>query len=748
MRTSSRRSDRLWTMGWSALAAVVTAAGLVVAFSAEPGAQQTLAARRPQGVIAGVVESGKGREAGVWVIAETTETPTKLYKIVVTNDEGRFVLPELPNVTFDVWIRGYGLVDSKPVKGKPGQTLTLKVAAAGTPAEAAKVYPANYWYSLLEVPPKSEFPGKGNDVNGIPTTFQTQAQFMDQLKQGCQLCHQLGNQLTRSLSHMSHLGFKSSLEAWDHRVKTGQRGSEMDGVMRRLGPRGLKIYADWTDRIAAGAVPPVPERPKGTERNVVVTMWDWGTPTSYMHDEITTTKSNPRMNADGKVYAVDAAHGRHIFVDPYENSAGQVQIPTRDDPKTMQSRFPNKVLKPSNFWGEEIVHAGVSDPHNPMMDTKGRLWATTTVSQKAVPDWCKDGTLNKYAAYFPATTPSNRHASYYDPKTGKFELIYTCFGTHHLQFGTDPNEMLYFSGGGPTIPWVNTKVYDQTRDEKAAVGWCPTVVDTNGDGKITKPWNEPVGGGRSQNEGGGGGSIGKFDPKLDTRVNMGSYGIIVSPTDQSVWAASTSFPGRIVRLDIGKNAPETCISELYTIPEDQAQTHFGPRGIDVDKSGVIWMALSGSGGFASFDRRKCTVFKGPSVVDGQQCAAGWSFYPLTVGPNMKGTDTNADFHYYGWVDQFNTLGLGENTPIANGSGSDSLQVLNPRTREWITLRVPYPLGFYSRGMDGRIDDDKAGWKGRGLWANYGTNFLWHIEGGKGTTSKIVHFQLRPDPLAR
>jgi hypothetical protein len=160
------------------------------------------------------------------------------------------------------------------------------------------------------------------------------------------------------------------------------------------------------------------------------------------------------------------------------------------------------------------------------------------------------------------------------------------------------------------------------------------------------------------------------------------------------------------------------------------------------------MALSGSGGFASFDRRKCKVFKGPEVVGGQQCNEGWSFYPLKDGLTLKGTKTNADFHYYNWVDQFNTSGFGANTPIATGSGSDSLLVLEPKTGEYVTLRVPYPLGFYSRGLDGRIDDPNTGWKGRGLWANYGTNFLWHIEGGKGTKSKIVHFQVRPDPLAR
>jgi len=117
---------------------------------------------------------------------------------------------------------------------------------------------------------------------------------------------------------------------------------------------------------------------------------------------------------------------------------------------------------------------------------------------------------------------------------------------------------------------------------------------------------------------------------------------------------------------------------------------------------------------------------------------------------MRGVDgtVGADFHYYSWVDQYDTLGMGKNVPIATGSTSDSLLALDPESEEWLVLRVPYPMAFYSRGLDGRIDDPNAGWKGRGLWANYGSNYIWHTEGGKGTKSKIVHFQLRPDPLAR
>jgi hypothetical protein len=98
------------------------------------------------------------------------------------------------------------------------------------------------------------------------------------------------------------------------------------------------------------------------------------------------------------------------------------------------------------------------------------------------------------------------------------------------------------------------------------------------------------------------------------------------------------------------------------------------------------------------------------------------------------------------VDQFNTLGLGENIPINTGNQSEGLLVL--KDGEWVVLRVPYPMGFYTKWLDGRIDDADAGWKGRGLWAAISTRAPFHMEGGKGTTSKAVHFQLRPDPLAR
>ena len=700
---------------------------------------------RPDGVIAGTVTSTDGPEAGVWVIAETDQLETKFVKIVVTDDQGRFVLPELPDTSYDVWVRGYGLVDSEKMQISAGsEDVALTGVVAPSAAAAAQYYPGNYWYSMIEPPPTSDFPGTGPDGNGIAEGLQSQAAWVDRMKQGCQLCHQLGNLATRVVQHRDE--FDSTVAAWDHRVQTGIRGNSMSSNMGRFGrQRGLEMFADWTDRIAAGELPPVPPRPSGVERNLVITQWDWGLSTSFIHDEAVTDKRNPTVNGFGPVYAVSAGHGSLIEVDPIANTATETIIPLRPEPSTVPTRFPQDVLESSYYWGDEALWGtdplNRADPHNPMLDSKGRIWMTSTVRGRINAEWCGADSDNKYAQYF-SIGRSGRQASYFDPERGAFVLIDTCFGTHHLQFGEDEDDTLWFSGDRNVIGWIKTRVYDETGDERFSQGWCPTVLDTNGDGTITQPWNEP-------------GDDGP-DSSRDTRIAFGGYGVIPDPTDPDVaWLSQTGpFPGRIVRIDRGDNPPETCIAEMYEPPSienpdvDPAKTGHAPRGIDIDRNGVIWTALSGSGHVASFDRSQCAVTSG-SEATGQHCPEGWTLYP-TPGPQMKGVADpgSADFHYYNWVDQFNTLGLGENVPIANGSTSDALLALQPDTGEWVVLRVPYPMAFYSRGLDGRIDDPDAGWKGRGLWANYGSNYIWHTEGGKGTTSKMVHFQLRPDPLAR
>ena len=173
---------------------------------------------------------------------------------------------------------------------------------------------------------------------------------------------------------------------------------------------------------------------------------------------------------------------------------------------------------------------------------------------------------------------------------------------------------------------------------------------------------------------------------------------------------------------------------------------YGVRGMDIDRNGVVWSSLA-SGHLASFDRRRC---KGPlhgPLATGKHCPEGWALYPFP-GPQFQNVKASGSVEssYYTWVDQFDTFGLGTNVPIATGNLNDGLLAL--RDGRFVTLRVPYPMGFYAKWMDGRIDDPNGGWKGKGLWATTSTRAPFHMEGGKGTRPKVVKFQLRPDPLAR
>jgi len=716
--------------------------------------------------IAGTVQGAQGPEAGVWVIAETRDLPTAFVKIVVTDDRGRYALPDLPAATYRVWVRGYGLVDSTPIETKPTtNATTLRVSAAANPREAARIYPGNYWLALLEPPAASEFPGTGPQGNGLGPAMLTQNHWINSLKSDCNFCHQLGNQLTRTLDDVfkAKPELKTPAEAWEWRLGTGVRGNSMYAVLTNQGKdRSLKTYADWTERIAKGELPPAPARPSGAERNLVVTLWDVGDDHSFMHDEISTDRHHPTVNARGPIYAVSAGHGQLIVLNPKENSTVALDIPTREPKEKVPSRFPAP-NRPSLHWGDEHLWGNPpydpADPHNPMLDSKGRVWMTSKIRGNQDPAWCSDPS-NRFAEWFPLRA-SGRQASFYDPKTGTFTLIDTCFATHHLQFDTDPDETLYFNElTGPMFGWIDTKVYDQTHDEQKAAGWCGQVLDTNGDGKITRPWNMPAGrGGDSQlyqgdtATGGAGAAAGRgaggrgaapaFDPKLDTMVNYAMYSVIPSPVDDTVWGVSERYPGFLIRLQRGDNPPASCKTQIFKVPEPG----FDPRGVDVDSHGVVWTALAASSHLASFDVRKCKDLDGPAKIDGSQCKEGWTLYQ-TDGPKLKGTQVPADFHYYNWVDRHDIGGFGADTPIATGSNSDALLVLDPRSGRWTKLRVPYPLGFYSRGLDGRIDDPNGGWKGRALYANYGTHFVWHIEGGKGTKGKIVKFQMRPDPLAR
>ena len=679
--------------------------------------------------IGGVVSGPRGPEAGVWVIAETTDLPTKFVKIAVTDERGRYVIPDLPKAEYRVWVRGYGLVDSPQRRAAPGATLDLTAVPAPDPRAAAEYYPAGYWYSLMRIPDKKEFPGTG-EGNGIMPNITSQAHLLRVLKSGgCTACHQLGTKATREIP-AAFRHFPSSVDAWERRLQSGQAGGNMIGSLAQLGqPRMLAMFADWTDRIAAGEVPPAPPRPQGLERNIVITQWDWSDPKAYLHDVVSTDRRNPTLNANGKLYgALEASADYLPVLDPVRHEATRVPLTVRD-PATPPTN--PAMPAPSPYWGDEPIWTSRNNVHNPMFDDRGRVWITSAVRPFDNPAFCREGSNHPSAKLFPVQR-SSRHLAVYDPQTRKLTHISTCFGTHHLMFAEDANHTLWTSGGGPVVGWLNTRLFDQTGDEEKSQGWTALILDTNGNGKRDQ-YVEPDA---------------PVDPTKDKRIASGFYSVAPAP-DGSVWGSSLGFPGAVIRLDPGPNPPATALAERYEPPWNNpkaAVQGYSPRGMDIDRNGVAWVALA-SGHLASFDRRKCTgPLNGPSAT-GQHCPEGWTLYQEPL-PQFKGvTDPGSvEASYYTWVDQFDTFGLGRNVPINTGNASEGLLVL--KDGKWIVLRVPYPLGFYTKWLDGRIDDAGAGWKGRGLWATVSTRAPFHMDGGKGMTSKVVKFQLRPDPLAR
>jgi hypothetical protein len=689
-------------------------------------ARQTNAPAVDADDLGGVVRSSRGPEAGVWVIAETKDLPTPYVKIVVTDQQGRYLIPDLPKANYSVFVRGYGLVDSARVNTTAGKTLNLTAVVAPNAHAAAQYYPAGYWLSMMRVPEPGEFPGTGPQGNGISPNVKSQSDWVRMIKSGgCTACHQLGTKGTREIP--KELGsFPTNVQAWERRIASGQAGAQMVNGVNNMGKeRALLLFADWTDRVNRGEVPPMPPRPQGVERNVVITMWDWADPKSYLHDVVSTDRRNPTVNANGLLYGALELSADYVPVlNPNTHTIDRIPLSVRDANTPPTSP---KMAAPSPYWGDEVIWTSKNNVHNPMLDEKGRLWLTSAVRAPENPAWCQDASQHP-SAKFPIQR-AGRHLQVYDPATKKLTHIETCFGTHHLMFAEDANNTLWTSGGGQVVGWLNRKMFDETGDVQKSQGWTPLIMDTNGNGKrdaYTEP-NDPV------------------DPAKDKRFGAAFYSVAPAP-DGSIWGTVLGYPGQVVRLVPGSNPTETAIAEVYEPPfKDPKRPGFSPRGGDIDRNGVFWAALA-SGHLASFDRRKCKVLNGPTAT-GPHCPEGWTLYTEPL-PQFRGVNDGGSVEgsYYTWVDQFGALGLGENVPINTGNASEGLLAL--KDGKWVVLRIPYPTGFYTKWMDGRIDDPKGGWKGRGLWATISTRTPFHMETGKGTTSKVYHVQLRPDPLAK
>jgi len=298
-------------------------------------------------------------------------------------------------------------------------------------------------------------------------------------------------------------------------------------------------------------------------------------------------------------------------------------------------------------------------------------------------------------------------------------------------FAEDANNTAWTSGGGQVVGWLNTKKFLETGDEVASQGWTALILDTNGNGRrddYVEP-NEPL------------------DPTKDKRINAPFYSVSPAP-DGSVWGSVLSYPGAIVRLNPGRNPPRPRSPNITNCRSTIAASRSrGFRRADGHRSRRRRMGRARKrtpGEFRSAqserpaqrpDRDRPARARGLDVL--------YRAVAATAGREDRRQRRGQLLHVGRSVRH-----LWSREKHAHQHRQRIRRSARVEGRQWVILRVPYPLGFYAKWMDGRIDDPKAGWKGRGLWACVSTRAPFHMETGKGTTSKVMHFQLRPDPLAK
>ena len=504
----------------------------------------------------------------------------------------------------------------------------------------------------------------------------------------------MGNKATRVIP--KELGtFKSSVEAWERRVQSGQA---MVNMAAALGRQDVKVslanFANWTDRIAAGELPfAKPERPQGVERNIVVTQWDWADPKVYLHDQVSTDKRKPTVNAYGKNYgATEESADYFPILDSQTNRATMVKMPVRD--ADMESTKSN-TMAPSVYWGDEAIWDCKTSMHNPMMDERGDVWFTSRVGKPGQPGLLPAGLGSSFGEGVPAQGihPAPRLLQSEDRRDQ-----------------ADPDLLQH------PPPGVRGRRQQHPVDQRRR---CARRRH-----RLAEP--QGVRGNRRRAEGPG------LDPDRHRhqRQRQARRLCRAEPAGRShqgqahqcrlLWGRRE--PGRRYDLGFGARISRVTSSASIRVPirrrppwrksTSRRSPGFGPRGFDIDRNGVAYVPLS-SGHLAAFDRRKCKgPLNGPQAADGKLCPEGWTLTPFP-GPQFRNVaeSGSAEASYYTWVDQFNTSGLGTNVPMATGNANELLLALVDG--KWVNMRVPYPLGFFAKWMDGRIDDPECRLEGPG-----------------------------------
>ena len=323
--------------------------------------------------------------------------------------------------------------------------------------------------------------------------------------------------------------------------------------------------------------------------------------------------------------------------------------------------------------------------------TEGRLWiAVRTRATQQQPPFCSSG---KFGTNFPLAGPHGKSPSTTRRRRSSERRHLLFSRSQHVR----ASNKVYFGMQG-AVAWVDVNKWDETHDAAASQGWCPAVLDTNNDGKITPGWTEP-------NQ--------PIDPTKDHRIDFGCYAVAVNAKDGSLWCSGIGRAAkRLMRLEVGKDAPASCKAEFYEPPPNQKPVEvIGSGGVEVDHQGVAWQNWRVSGHFSAFDRSKCKSTADPQGT-GQSCPEGWTFYRKD-DPTYDGSPYHTNQSYLTHMDVHDTLGLGKDAPLYSNVNTDAFEVLQPSTKKFVTLRVPYLSAFSRVRPTAALTTRRPGGKGRG-----------------------------------
>ena len=456
---------------------------------------------------------------------------------------------------------------------------------------------------------------------------------------------------------------RGSRPAVSYRPEQWERCSpEQRHEFRAVARRQVASSMGMDDAHAGGELPR--RRAATGRRNFVITQWDWAAPDSFIHDNVSTDKRNPTMYAYGNVYGADRTGGGRLWVlDPLEHTVTMHLV---------QPRVTRGFDRSIDYYHDRETGTWMASPHNPMLDEQGRVWMTQPVrpgSAADTPKWARQAiaTETEIRRRSRSRTSSGRRAAMAcssDSSTPdrKFQQVDTVYNTHHLRS-------------------ISRAALDQ-RAATSSRSACSTRKSS------TRTIRSPP---RPPRRRRGCGST----KRREKRPGSG-YATAVSPVDGSVCTASVAngSENKLIKFD-----PATRKFTDYLLPAPGRLSH----GIDFSTDGVVWFS-AGSGHLGRLDPK----------------TEKFTFWQLP-GPKYPGTGAetgSTEYPYFLWVDQFNASGLGQNTVIVTGTSSDSMLIFDPKAETFSVVRMPYPMPFFTRGLDGRIDDARVGWKGRGLWASY------------------------------